>query len=372
MCIHPRLIKNPNYGAKGYLSKVKDTQSQYIRVPCGYCLECIRSRQSQVMQRALMMCFDYHPFFITLTYNPDSLPIWTFSNGRQVPFADIRDPQLMFKRIRKENLIERPIKWILCSELGTKKGRPHFHCLLFVRKLPCDDYNTCVTLESRLFKLILSQWKRNYGTSLAPDWRPLCTYVRKYFHGELKYNFDLVYVFRNSTRSIKDVSFYVTKYLLKPSDRAIKLQRALRLNLSEEEYNSSWNHIKPRCSWSKDFGLPKSPRVRKYLERCISQSLVSGSEFPQFFCDDGKSFPLARYYRSKGAIFPVETAMAFFERHLAAHPGAVDGTIDPDPRDLSELSRLYDHQYMVGLFDSRRDDPMDFDYDGEKDVEIFG
>lgn len=353
MCVSPVLIKNPNYGKSGLYARTKDTSSLYIKVPCGYCPQCIASRQMKVVQRCIMMCLDYHPFFGTLTYNNDSLPIWTFSNGVSIPFADFRDLTLMFKRIRKNNEFERDFKYFAVSEKG-KKGRPHFHFLLFVRKSPGDDFNSCINLETRLSSLILSEWKRNYGTVRNPVYRPLCTYVKKLINGVWKYNFSLEYVFRNSSKSVDDVSYYVTKYMLKSDLRSVRLQQAMRLNLPEDEYNSAWLKVRPHSQWSKGFGAPDSPRVLSYLRRCISSCLLNGEEFPRFLSPAGKSMPLAGYYKSRGSILPVEDSLKFFENHLLNNPGVCDGYYSSDSLSESQINKLeYDFELRKKIVDGR-------------------
>lgn len=59
------------------------------------------SRQMQVVQRARALCLDHYMYMVTLTYNNESLPVYTCkSTGFQIPYADISDVQKMFKRIR--------------------------------------------------------------------------------------------------------------------------------------------------------------------------------------------------------------------------------------------------------------------------------
>lgn len=360
MCISPTLIKNPNYGATGYLSKVKDTHSQYIKVPCGVCPQCIASKQMKLIQRCQMMCFDYHPFYGTLTYNQESLPIWTFSNGVEVPFADFRDVTLMFKRIRKNNLFERSFKYMVCSEFGGKKKRPHFHFLLFVRKSSQDDFNTCITLEKRLFDLILLEWRRNYGSTRNPDYRPLCTFYRKFVHGRWSYNYDLQYVFRNSSRMVDDVSYYICKYMLKPSGYLQRLQQAMHLNLSPEEYRDSWLRIRSRCVWSKGFGCPKSRDVAGYIRKCIDLSLLHGSEFPMYFDNSGKSMPLSNYYKRFANLFPSEVALAFHDRHVIKS-GCDDGYYESKPLSIDQINSLESKfEKNVDFVEKSREEFLDF------------
>lgn len=97
-----------------------------LRVPCGHCPECIANKQMQLVQRVQMESLSNYIFFATLTYNKDSLPHVLTSTGYDIPFADIRDLQNCFKRLRKSNAFTRSFRYFAVSELGSKKGRPHF------------------------------------------------------------------------------------------------------------------------------------------------------------------------------------------------------------------------------------------------------
>ena len=108
-----------------------------------------------------------------------------------------------------------------------------------------DDFNTCLNLQQKLFDEVLSEWKRNYGSRKHPDYRPLCTFVRKFVRGKLRTNYDLHYV--NPVLSdggSADVAFYVLKYMMKPSNRVTRLRRALTLNLSQDEFEDIWKIVK--------------------------------------------------------------------------------------------------------------------------------
>lgn len=63
-----------------------------------------------------------HPdsMFVTLTYSQEFYP------GQLVK----RDAQLFIKRVRKA-LYPRKIRYYLCGEYGKKKGRAHYHAILF-------------------------------------------------------------------------------------------------------------------------------------------------------------------------------------------------------------------------------------------------
>lgn len=345
MCISPTLIKNPNYGYKGRYSFMKDCASRYIKVPCGVCSECVHNKQLGLVQRCICESMSGYPFFCTLTYNNESLPVVSCSDGRDIRFADFSDVVNMIKRLRKSDVFGRPFRYLAVSELGSKRGRPHFHLLFFIKKYPDDTIYTPLQLESLLFKSVLFEWRRNYGSTRKPDYRPLCTFIQKFQSGKIKSTYDLHYVCPSPLNgSSSDVPFYVTKYMLKPSNKAIRLQQALKLNLPEDEYNSIWSLIKPRWISSLNFGFgvyglqPKgmsySDRLSLLSEtdsfRLVRDSIVrSGisSDFPAFYDpDSGKPLPLSRYWRTFGNLFTEQDALTFFYKN--PHQSEDNVTID--------------------------------------------
>lgn len=294
-----------------------------IRVPCGHCPECIHSRQMAICQRVQMECLSNYLFFATLTYNNDSLPVCFTSNNVKIPFADWHDLQLCFKRLRKTNAFTRPFRYLAVSERGIERGRPHFHILFFVPKYDDDDEFTPLNLEKIMFDALLQEWRRNVGSRRNPNYLPLLTYKQKYRFGRLFRNYDLHYV----KPSVDDdgfsaVAFYVTKYMLKRSDKESRLQQALKINLCVSEYLKVWDVVKSRVDSSLFFGLnakqdddnPKiyipDPKIISYLRDCVNRS----EGFAKYFnVSDGKSMPLARYYKASGDIYTIDDALRLKE-----------------------------------------------------------
>lgn len=353
LCISPLSIPNPNYGKKfraGDVNSLKDCTSAMLRIPCGHCSECIANKQMQLVQRVQMESLKNYIFFATLTYNKESLPHVLTSTGYDIPFADIKDLQNCFKRLRKSNAFTRPFRYFAVSELGKKRGRPHFHCLFFIPKYDDDDSVTPYQLEGIINPALLNEWRRNYGSSRSPIYKPLCTYQVLYKHGKRYSNFDLHYVRPLlGDDSEANVAFYCMKYMLKRSDRETKLQRALKLNLPEDEYDDVYSLVRSRYIVSKGFGLNgrKTPfgdleidtDLLKYLKKCVSQS----KDFPKFFNPvTGKSFPLSRYYKSKSEIFGIDDAVRFYFDNDSVH---LDSVAEYDDKDYSQLLnsvRLYE------------------------------
>lgn len=350
MCISPLRIRNPNKGASRDPSRginfLKDTVSTYINVPCGVCPECVMMRQMNIVQRLNVEYKFNLLFFCTLTYNNDCLPVHTCSNGRKIPYADISDLQNMFKRLKKGNLLTRPFRYFAVSEFGGEKHRPHFHVMFILPRLPEDDDISIWNLEQFMFKTVLGEWKRNTAKrvlqkdskngkrkmgDLVPDnvhpvFVPLCTYVRKvYRNGTVKTNYELEFVRPRSIFQNEDcVSFYISKYMLKPNVYTRRLQQALHLNLPSDEYEEVWHKVRPKSLVSQGLGLASQwnedehkfialPEAKDFVRQCVQLSKVSYNS-PRYFAPSGATYPLSRYYYKFGDIFSVQDAIDFYEK----------------------------------------------------------
>ena len=82
MCINPIRIPNPNRGLKHVgLMFMKDTENQFLEVPCGHCPDCVAAKQSAMVQRVQNEARYNHVFFCTLTYD-----------NKHLPYAEIKVP----------------------------------------------------------------------------------------------------------------------------------------------------------------------------------------------------------------------------------------------------------------------------------------
>lgn len=320
--------------------------------------------------------------------DPDLSPIGEYRTI-DVLYADIHHVQLMMKNLR-DNLLPTPlfkgrkISYLAVSERGKQNGRPHFHILFFISKLPGDSLtqklvglsysgsgltNTGIirNLEKALYDAVFKYWSINVGTRKHPVYEPLFTYRKRYVGGMVHTNFDLHWVdpgIRN-TEGTHNVVYYVTKYMMKSSEKEQKLQQFLALNFSKEQFAEIWKTIKSKMMISKGLGLNVSfetievpeevscpcpidymasddlppdfifseptpiYRIRKkrlmvpdfVLAQKIRQDLVSraGQESGPIFIDsNGKIKPLCRYYQRFSYIFtPTDAITLWFN--------------DPDP-----------------------------------------
>lgn len=360
MCLHPILIPNPNYGRRykeGDVRNLYDCTSQYIYAPCGHCPQCIAVRQMYIVQRVQMESLENHLFFATLTYNHESLPRIDTSSGYSIPYADINDIQNCFKRLRKSGSLGRPFRYFAVTERGSTYGRPHAHCLFFVPKDPRDSMLDCLNLEYNLFHSLLHEWRRNVAPPVWSDkkqaWRPntrspvyqdLCTYYRRFIGGKLSATYDCHYCIPSQTDAgLASVAFYVCKYMLKPSTKETRLQQALRLNLPEDEYDEIWSLVRSRYLASKHFGL--NPSAVNHLRESIAYSIANDMDYPCFINpDSGQTFPLARYYRSKGDIYPYTDALRFYE---ISHRNSsrLDSVVDPEHLTVDQFNKkIYEYE----------------------------
>lgn len=250
---------------------------------------------------------------VMLSYNDDSLSRLEVGDY-SIPYADVTDIQNMFKRIRKYDAFGRPFKMICVSELGSKRGRPHFHLILSLPKYCVDTPYTPLNLEQHLYKTVLEYWSHNVGTNRKPIYKGNLTFHRGWRNGRLTYNYDLHYIIPYATdKGVASPAFYCLKYMLKVSDRERKLQQALKLNLSSQLYKFVYGTVKSRCFFSKGFGLIKSSydyEARKKISSDMFDSDIVNhirkgiifsrehSNYPLYIHpDDGTTFPLSPYYR---------------------------------------------------------------------------
>lgn len=292
MCSSPITIPNPYYklGDKG-LNFLHDTVNTHIQVPCGKCFQCISLRQAYINQRVQMESLRSELFMLTLTYRESSLPR-VHIGEYNLSFPDWKDVQNMFKRIRK--ILPHPIRYIMVSEYGTKRRRPHYHGIIAIERESIRTfYKGSVSLcEQKLSALILKEWRYNQGSTRLPSYYPCCDYVRTRHHRT--FDFHHIVPIQNHEN---DVSFYVSKYITKYDETIHKLLKKIELDdsISEEQTTFLLKALKPRCTVSKDFGSPDYPPIREYITKCIQ---VGECELPQFYdIYTGQRSLLSRYYR---------------------------------------------------------------------------
>ena len=315
-----------------------------------------------------------------------------------MPYADIHHVQLLLKNLRDNNPVGgRYLRYVAVSELGKSRARPHFHILFFVEKLPGDDKFTPVNLERPLREYIKAHWAVNVGTRKNPIWEPRFTYRGRYYGGKFYRNYDFHYVDpKQTTEGVLNVAYYVTKYMMKPSAKEQARQQFLKLNLDEDQYNTTWSRIKCRLLISKGLGLdvrfetieqteyvplpldeyakvldaddlPPDVRpdaivkIRKKrvmipnfeLAQWIRDTMIRGLQeenpHPIYIDYNGKHRPLARYYQDK---FYIYTTMAALDFWFNATPNQVNPPAY-DPEKVKKKEN--DHKKRIDRVDRKGD-----------------
>lgn len=159
-CYNPRVIYNQELG-------------QWMKVPCGSCLYCLRFRQSSWVTRLVEELRQNlgTSYFVTLTYAPEYTPVDKETGLMQVSKSDLKklnadlrsrfqqgfftfDQQLDIGRLKERIPLspELRFKYYMTTEYGPNGGQPHAHSVYY--GLPEDRY-----LVSLLFE---SVWKKGF------------------------------------------------------------------------------------------------------------------------------------------------------------------------------------------------------------------
>lgn len=321
MCVTPIRIENksrvpnPVEWVKSHpLDRYKDLTSQYISVPCGHCVECIRLRQNYWIQRFRLMASCSDIYFQTLTYNPKFTPHYkcklTNGNDFDIEVALRSDLQNYFKRVRKRNIFGSEFKYFAVSEYGGKRHRPHFHVCYFVPKKQNATLAEKVGFANRIKWKLFNEWSRNVGTNRKPLYQPLCEYHQKFKNGKLYRNYDFHFVAPSASKNGEtDVGFYVSKYMLKLSDYVDGILGLLYHNLEPDDFLSAKHSVQPFLLCSKGFGFPPSDwsdmtlynkLVSEFKERSLTSAKNGTNPLNSFlFYVNQSSFPLSPYLRKK-------------------------------------------------------------------------
>lgn len=123
-CYHPIQAWRDRHGVTFKLTP----DAAPFKVSCGRCIGC-KLERSRVWATRIVHENREHELssFITLTYSDECLP----SNGSLC----LRDFQLFMKKLRRAT--KSPIRFFHAGEYGEKKGRPHYHAIIFGEDFRC-------------------------------------------------------------------------------------------------------------------------------------------------------------------------------------------------------------------------------------------
>lgn len=313
MCLHPILISNPNYSRQQValvgegvrlLDKCLTSSKPLIEVPCGKCVECRNTYYNSILQRAIVESLTSYVYFITLTYDDLHIPSITLPNGKIIYYSDYTHIQNLFKRLRKNNIIDRDFRYLVALEYGDKKHRPHAHLLLFVARLDTDDKTTPYFIERTLFDKIKFYYAENIGTRKHPIYEPLFTYRRRYTANGVKTNYFVKYVEQeypdyatpntDTLTTVKTIR-YLVSYVNKGSSFDDTVQQYLNTILDTYLYDKLRTLLRSKIRYSKGFGLGfhngiKVEQSRTYI-KCSYLSSLYNSDYPPTFAQLVEQYP---------------------------------------------------------------------------------
>lgn len=123
-CYHPIQAWRSRHGVTFKLT----ADAAPFKVSCGRCIGC-RLERSRVWATRILHENRLHELtsFVTLTYSDKCLP----ADGS----LDLRHFQLFMKKLRRSS--KAPIRFFHAGEYGEKRGRPHYHALIFGEDFRC-------------------------------------------------------------------------------------------------------------------------------------------------------------------------------------------------------------------------------------------
>lgn len=276
-CFHPTAAwkstsKNPDTGKIPLVfSKPRHRLSYSPRIflPCGGCIGCrIVNARTAGLRCVHESIFHESSSFITLTYRPEDLPRY----GVLVPshFQDF------MKSLRHR--LDVPVKAFYCGEYGEKKGRPHFHAIIFGYGFPDKYFFKNSKSGHPLFRSSLLEKCWKFGHSSV---------------GDMTYQ-SAAYIGAYTTKVSKGEKASKDYLIADPFTGEIPQE------IQEYDVLNEHDEVLGRACRKVDMLKPpeygRYPRGEglgaKWIERYAEETLRDG-----YLIHDSKRFPIPRYYK---------------------------------------------------------------------------
>lgn len=130
-----------------------------MRVPCGKCIECLKTKQNDYMVRIYEeMLRQPKCCFLTLTYSNANVPYFERDGKKYMTVwkSDIKDWLKRFRTNYERLTGKKGIRMFGCSEYGPRTHRPHYHFIFF-------------GLDHNDLSLAIKDWSERFGFVLAKD-----------------------------------------------------------------------------------------------------------------------------------------------------------------------------------------------------------
>lgn len=244
-------------------------------VPCGHCLECLSRRRNDWSVRLQLHCsmYDRMPFFVTLTYKDEDVPLSTTSQMTLNP-KDIQD---FIKRLRNKFVLkDTDFSYFGCGEYGDQFGRPHYHMIIFGFDKLAEIFDKSAILAEDVLEKI---WTHGHVDVCVADYGGI-HYTTKYV---LKSQEDY---FPGVVKPFVFASKGIGKSWLSSDECA-----ALKKRFNKDAFNAICDQL-PEIDWSTPQTIESSSaQILRQLQPYVMSFKVSTLE--------GEVVPLPRYYRKQ-------------------------------------------------------------------------
>lgn len=249
MCVSPIYIKNKSKGLHSVPDKIfnKDIgdisflfdDKNSLAVPCGKCTECKEARLNHYLDPCIYYSKDYFPFLLSCSIKEKFIK---YLYG--VSYADTSYVNRFFRNLVINGVIPNDYHYVGVTERGSKRGRPHFHFILFipksfviskVGKLNRSDEFYVTEFARKYVKLFWQSYSVNVGTRKNPFYVQICDYVVR---GN-KRSFSLDGISGRMDKAL----YYTLKYNFKQSDYVLIPDEIFGTNLAKQFYNTVRNKI---------------------------------------------------------------------------------------------------------------------------------
>ena len=224
-----------------------DKQGNYVPVPCGKCIECLRDYQNEWSFRlgkemSNLVC----PIFVTLTYNDENVPV-AYNNDvcEWQSYVDKHEVQLFLKRLRKMcPEFKNNLRYFALGEYGKDGNRAHYHIVLM---------SPAILYPTQYYMKILRAWQGKGFIYVTRCEKKQIRYVTKYLN-KIDQSSHITKPFRLMSKSIglNYLSERMIKYFfdtLKPMVKGVngwqKMPRYYKKKLDEfaEKYTGlNWRY----------------------------------------------------------------------------------------------------------------------------------
>lgn len=147
----------------------------FLLCRCGRCRICRHSKQLDIINRCRMesSCYSCPPYMITLTYDQANLPVHRPECRRRGVLVNTlyyKDIQDFFKRLRirwTRAGLQHNIRYMVAGEYGSKRGRPHYHIILWNNPYNTSEWSSPFTAardvinNRKLYDDVWNAWGRS-------------------------------------------------------------------------------------------------------------------------------------------------------------------------------------------------------------------